>query len=56
MGQRDQAVKPQVSHFADQLAPELGRGAAVVNVFGGHHGFGSFLAYFFEKSIGALVK
>src|SRR3972149_4595928 len=41
--QHDQAVKPQVGGLADD--------AQLVPVLGGHHGFGGFLADFFQNRV-----
>ena len=52
MGQRHQAVKPQIGHLAHQLV----RVAAVVQVFGGHHHLGSLFTNFLQKRVGAFVQ
>ena len=50
MGQRNQAMKPEVGHFGDDgcgISP-------VVRVLGGHHHFGGFFADFFQKGVWPL--
>ena len=52
MGQRNHAVKPQVSHLAYQ---RLGAGT-VVDVFGGHDHLSGLFADLLQECIGAFVQ